>query len=108
MSERIAGKSIDECRSTAHASLTDPGHLKAHGRGAVSPYQEYREDSTVVDAYDVCCPGCGQETYFLDPDTYSFAGGKDHLTILEPITFVPCCGQTWQLEHGVWSRITLQ
>lgn len=60
-----------------------------------------------VAAHDCCCPGCGEQTYHLNPDRYPMSGQiepTNSLTCAEPITFVPCCGTTWRLANGIWHQ----
>lgn len=77
--------------------------LLKRGAGCLSPYDLHGRDSagvpTIVRAYDVCCPGCGEEVYQLDPAKYSILPGMSCPT---PITFVPCCGRTFKLISGEW------
>ena len=76
--------------------------LLRYGAGSMSPYDLHGRAggvSTMVRAYDVCCPGCGLRIYALDPTRYPMTAGG---SILEPITFVPCCGRTFRLISGEW------
>lgn len=90
---RVLAREVDAVSQEDHLSYP-PGSLTSydlHGIHAGRP--------SIVCGYDVCCPGCGQKVYALDPELYPVSKG---LSCPVEITFVPCCGRTFKLISGEW------